>query len=130
VINVVEFKQASMRELPGTREFYVLNQSLPVYAKEKALLTGDDIVSAEYEFNEMYGDSIIIQITQHGMQKVNFAKTNKSFPMLVLFVNGKPIEAIHHFRRLDQPVIIMIGDEDTDFTITLAELIKSGIPSR
>ena len=129
VMNVVEFRQASIRELPGTKEFYVLNQSLPVYVKQDTLLTGDDILSAEYEFHEIYGDSIVIQITQQGMQKINFAKRNKSFPMLVLFVNGKSIEAIHHFRELDEPVIIMTGDEDVDFTITLAELIKSGIPS-
>jgi hypothetical protein len=128
MLNSVEYKQASGKKVPGTEEVFVLNQSDPVYVKNEALLTGNDILSVKVNEDDLTGNSIAIKLSQKGMQLINKAAKDSDFPMLVFFVNGKSIRVIHHVSELDSPEMIAISDEDKDFVISLAELIRSGIP--
>ena len=125
--NIIEYKQASSREKPGCEEVYVLNQSYPVYVKKEALLTGDDILSVDAYEDELNGNVINIELSPKGMNLINMAAKDKDFPMLVFFVNQKSIEVIHKIYELEKPEIMMITNEDKDFTIALTELIRSGL---
>lgn len=126
--NSIEFKQASMKKAHGAEEVFVLNQSSPVYVKNEALITGDDIISVEAnEEDDSLKNSITIKLTPKGMELVNKVAKDKDFPMLVFFVNGKSIRAIHHVSEIDRPEMIAVIDEDKDFVISIAELIKSGM---
>ena len=128
MLNSVEYKQASIKNVPETEEVFVLNQSDPVYVKNETLLTGNDILSVKVNEDDFAGNSIIIKLSPKGMQLINKAAKDKDFPMLVFFVNGKSIRVFHHVSELDSPEMMTIIDENKDFVFSLAELIKSGIP--
>jgi preprotein translocase subunit SecD len=125
--NNVEYRQATNERRPGTDEIFVLNQTDPVYVKKEALLTGDDILSADVQEDSLFGNAISIKLSEEGMNLINQAAKDKDFPMLVFFVNGKSMQVIHKIDKLDQPEIMMTTNEDHDFTVALAELIKSGV---
>jgi hypothetical protein len=127
MLNLVEFKQATIKKTPGTKEVFVLNQSSPVYVKNETLITGDDIVSAEANEDDSIGNNIAIKLTSKGMDLINKVAKDDVFPMLVFFVNEKPIKVIHHVSEIDTPELTAVINEDKDFIISIAELIKSGI---
>lgn len=129
MLNAVEFKQASIKKVPGTKEVYVLNQSFPVYVKNEILMTGEDIVTVDVDEDNTSENRIIIKLTTKGMELINKAAKDKAFPMLVFFVNGKSIRVIHKVNQIDEPEVVMVvnKDEDRDFVGAFAELIKSGI---
>lgn len=129
MLNTVEYKQASIKKLRGTKEVYVLNQSFPVYVKDEVLMTGEDMVSVDVDENSTSENRIIIKLTPKGMKLINKAAKDKIFPMLVFFVNGKSIQVIHNVNPIDDPEVIMVvnKDEDRYFMGAIVELIKSGI---
>jgi hypothetical protein len=131
MLNTVEYKQASIKKLPGTKEVYVLNQTFPVYVKNEVLMTGEDIVSVDVDEDNTSENRIIIKLTQKGMELINKVANDKAFPMLVFFVNGKSLRVIHKVNPIDEPEVVMVvsKDEDRAFIGAFAELIKSGISS-
>ncbi len=128
--NIIEFVQGSKTKQMGTKEVLVLNQSDPVYVKEKAVLTGYDIISLEECKGDFFENFIRLKLSLKGMEQLNEAYKDKNFPMLVFFVNGVSMQVIHSFCDLDEPKMVIALDEDDDFFIAFAELIKSGMKKK
>lgn len=130
--NIIEFKSGAKIKQEDTKIVFTVNQNDPVYVKSDIILTGDDITSVEC-FIEKYDDELLehyirIGLSIEGMEQINKAARDQKFPKLILFSNGTPMDIIHGFCILDKPEMYLAMGDDKDWAVTMAELIKSGMP--